>query len=62
MLKRFFPPRHFYSPIPSVDEINKNKIFKNTPRSLPRIDLNKKEQIKLLNIFKHYYNRIAFLY
>lgn len=62
ILKRFFPPGHFYSPIPSVDEIkkNENKIFKDIPRTLPGINLNEKEQIKLLNIFKQYYKTLPF--
>lgn len=61
-LKRFVPPGHFYSPIPGLDEIKRNeeRIFGHIPRSIPGIDLNEKEQLRLLNKFKDYYKELPF--
>ena len=56
-----FPPGHYHSPIPSIYEIKnlESKIF-HLPRSIPSVDLNEQEQIKLLEDFKEYYNEIPF--
>lgn len=61
-LKRFVPPGHFYSPIPSLDEIRQNekKIFQDIPTNVPGIDLNEQDQILLLNEFKKYYEELPF--
>ncbi len=47
---QFVPPGHFYSPIPSIDEIKQDeeKIFM-IPNDLPGVDLNKEEQIRMFN-------------
>jgi hypothetical protein len=59
-----FPPGHFYSPIPSIEEIKRSeeKIFhtKNMPREIPGIDLNEKGQLALLGEFKNYYKDMPF--
>ena len=56
-----FPPGHYYSPIPLVKEIKEkeSKIF-NFPNSIPSVDLNEEEQIRLLKIFKQYYDEMPF--
>ncbi|MEW6519395.1 MAG: class I SAM-dependent methyltransferase [Thermodesulfobacteriota bacterium] len=58
----FVPPGHFYSPIPSLEEIERDeiKIFGSIPRSIPGIDLHEAEQIKLLEDFCDYYQNIPF--
>lgn len=61
-IRRFVPPGHFYSPIPSLSEIRKNeeRIFGNIPRSIHGIDLNEEEQTRLFNTFRKYYNELPF--
>ena len=56
-----FPPGHFYSPIPSLKRIREeeSKIFK-TPRSIPGVDLNEDQQLRLLEEFKDYYRELPF--
>lgn len=58
---KLYPDGHFYSPIPSLDEIktNKDKIFLKD-KILHAIDLNEKGQVDLLNKFFHYYNDLPF--
>ncbi|ACK66071.1 conserved hypothetical protein [Rippkaea orientalis PCC 8801] len=57
-----FPPGHFYSPIPSIEEIKQkqDKIFGNFPQTLPGINLNIEEQLDLLKTFKPYYDEQPF--
>jgi hypothetical protein len=57
----FVPPGHFYSPIPSIDEIRKNEeeIFQ-IPKSIPAVDLNEGEQTRLINTFRKYYKELPF--
>ncbi len=59
---KFVPPGHFYSPIPSIEEIKKNeeKIFQNYPKNLLGIDLNEKEQLEFFEKFLKFYNEIPF--
>ena len=54
-------PGHFYSPIPSIDELKfkEEKIF-NIPRELPGINLNEEEQIRILDEIKCFYNEQPF--
>ena len=56
------PPGHFYSPIPSLDEImqNEEKIFRINSKYLPGIDLNEEEQLRLFKEFKTYYKDLQF--
>lgn len=57
----FVPPGHFYSPIPSLDEVRERaeKIFR-IPKSLPGIDLNEEEQWKFFAAIQKYYKEMPF--
>jgi len=57
------PPGHFYSPIPSIDEIRENeeKIFQ-VPGKIPAIDLNEEEQMLFFDAFREYYKELPFKY
>jgi len=58
-----FPPGHYYSPIPSINELKKdeNRIFKPIPRFIPGINLRIKEQLSLLDYsFYSFYNELPF--
>jgi len=59
---RFVPPGHFYSPIPSMDEIirDDSKIFGDIPRNIDGLDLHEAEQLRLLNQFVAYYDEMPF--
>jgi predicted O-methyltransferase YrrM len=56
------PPGHYYSPIPSLEEIKlKDKeIFDNIPRELPGINLNESAQVDLFHQFQQYYHELPF--
>ena len=60
--KTFVPPGHFYSPIPSIEEIKlkEDEIYTNIPLSIPGIELNIGEQIDLFQKFKEYYKELPF--
>ena len=57
-----FPAGHFYSPIPSPDEIRRDQdtIFAEHPRQLPGIDLNEDAQLALLESFLPFYDQMPF--
>ena len=57
-----FPPGHFYSPIPSLDDLRQREaaIFRVWPRELPGIDLQVEGQLALLEAFRPYYDEIPF--
>lgn len=57
-----FPSGHFYSPIPSLEDIRERDaaIFNNWPPELPGIDLNVEGQLALLDAFLPYYREIPF--
>ncbi len=59
---RFVPPGHFYSPIPSIVEVMKDRerIWSAPPSSLPGIDLNDAGQLALLDEFDGYYRELPF--
>lgn len=59
---RFVTPGHFYSPIPSLDEIKRDesKIFGSIPRNIIGLELHEAEQLKLLNDFVAYYDEMPF--
>lgn len=61
-LKRFVPPGHFFSPIPSLDEIRKDesRIFESIPRDIIGVELHEPEQLTLLNELANYYNDMPF--
>ncbi|HLL77564.1 MAG TPA: class I SAM-dependent methyltransferase [Pyrinomonadaceae bacterium] len=56
-----FPPGHFYSPIPSIEEVERDaeRIFK-IPGSLPGIDLNEAGQLELLAALEQFYPEMPF--
>lgn len=58
----FVPPGHFYSPIPSLEEIrgDESRIFGSVPRNILGIDLHEAEQLKLLEDFAQYYVEMPF--
>lgn len=57
-----FPPGHYYSPVPSKEEILKKEqqIFGIRKKEIGGVDLNEKEQLELLEKIKKYYNEIPF--
>jgi predicted O-methyltransferase YrrM len=61
-LKTWVPPGHFFSPIPSIDEVRlkEKEIFNSIPKKIPGVDLNEEEQINLFNKFKEYYKEQPF--
>jgi hypothetical protein len=61
-LKIFVPPGHFYSPIPSLDEIRRDesKIFGSVHPNIIGLELHEAEQLKLLNDFVAYYKEMPF--
>jgi predicted O-methyltransferase YrrM len=54
------PPGHFYSPIPSIKEIEEDEslIFESIPHEIKGICLQEAEQLNLLNKLVEYYNEI----
>lgn len=56
------PAGHFYSPIPSLDELKpqEQEIFDNIPAVLPDIDLNVREQLEWLDRLKTFYRELPF--
>jgi hypothetical protein len=51
-----WPPGHFYSPIPALDEIraSEERVFR-FPEQLPGIDLNEPGQLRLLEQLSFFY-------
>ena len=60
--RNFVPPGHFYSPIPSLDDIRRNeaRIFGSIPKDIGGIENHEEEQLKLLEGFVEYYNEMPF--
>lgn len=60
--QRFVPPGHFYSPLPSLDEVARDdaRIFGEPPRTLAGIDLQEPAQMELLASFVRFYNEMPF--
>lgn len=58
----FVPPGHFYSPIPSLNEVRSNeaRIFGSISRNIPGVELRESEQLKLLEGFCQYYESMPF--
>jgi predicted O-methyltransferase YrrM len=58
----FVPPGHFYSPIPSLDEIRKDesRIFGSVPRNIAGVDLHEDEQLRLLETLAAFYEEMPF--
>lgn len=61
-LNKFVPPGHFYSPIPSLDEIQRDesKIFGKPLPGKIGIELHEEEQLKLLGDFIAFYKEMPF--
>lgn len=53
--RRFFPPGHFYSPLPSSDEVDAAFARGGFGPPFPAIDLNEAEQVARLERFAGYY-------
>lgn len=60
--KTWMSPGHFYSPIPSIDEIRARdaELFGPPPPSLPGIDLRADKQIALLRELARFYGELPF--
>lgn len=61
--KGVFPPGHYYSSIPSFENIKKNEARiwkKELPRNIEGINLNTDEQLQLFEEFKKYYKELPF--
>jgi len=58
----FVPAGHFYSPIPSFEEIQRDesRIFGNYSQDIFGVELNETEQLELLNRFVVYYGGMPF--
>jgi predicted O-methyltransferase YrrM len=59
----FFPEGHYYSPVVNVDEVKarENEIWqRDSPTSLPGIDLNENAQLALIKSFTKFYPEIPF--
>ncbi len=54
---QFAPPGHFYSPIPSLDEVRRDEahLFGALPRQFPDLDLHERKQLELLASLRLYY-------
>ncbi len=60
--KTLFPPGHFYSPLPCIDDIRQREdiLFNRSQKSLLGIDLNEKEQLSMLELFTQHYKDLPF--
>ncbi len=60
--KTWVPPGHFYSPVPSKDEVRARAqaIFDRSVRDVAGIDLNEPQQLALLEEIKRFYPEIPF--
>ena len=56
------PPGHFYSPIASIPEIERDEelIFGKIESSIPGIDMNEAEQLRLLETFAPFHDEMPF--
>lgn len=59
---QFVPPGHFYSPIPSIENVKMKEaeIYGNTPSEIQGIDLNVINQLDLFEKFIEYYKELPF--
>jgi hypothetical protein len=60
--KTWVPPGHYYSPIPSLEEIKlkEERVFQDIPKELIGINLNESRQISLFQEFIQYYKDLPF--
>jgi hypothetical protein len=59
---KFVPPGHYYSPIPSIEEVKQkeNVLWGPSPKTLKAIDLNEEEQLRVFDEFSGYYGSLPF--
>jgi predicted O-methyltransferase YrrM len=59
---KFVPPGHFYSPVPSQDDVNRDavRLFGTPGPTIPGIELNEAKQLALLEEIKGYYRDLSF--
>lgn len=59
---RHVPPGHFYSPMPSVDDVKRDadRLFAPPPPTLPGIELHEDRQLDLLDEITGYYADLSF--
>lgn len=57
--KTLYLPGHFYSPIPCIEELRKNKDYL-YDTTLPGMDLNDARQVALLDVFQKFYSEMPF--
>lgn len=59
--RQYFLPGHYYSPIPSLEEVKKDeeRLFSN-PKTIPGVDLNVEGQVALLDRLKSFYETFPF--
>lgn len=57
-----FPPGHFHSPIPDLDQIaaDANRIFAPSPREIAGVDLREAAQLELFEALASYYDELPF--
>lgn len=60
--QQFVPPGHFYSPLPSVEEIlrDESKIFGPVSKDILGVDLRESDQLRLLEEFIPFYSEMPF--
>lgn len=60
--KTQFEPGHFYSPYPSLEEMEKRKkhIFDRSRREISGIDIREKQQLDLLKVIKNCYKDLPY--
>ncbi len=59
---QWVPPGHYYSPIPSLDDVQRREavIFGAVPREVPGVDLNEAGQLELLEALQVFYRDLPF--
>lgn len=57
-----FPPGHFYSPIPSLEEVRRDerRIFGRAEKEVPGVDMREAEQVRLVEAFAPFYAQMPF--
>lgn len=62
VFKSLFPPGHYYSPIPSIEDIKarEDTIFRKSQRRIAGVELNESTQLDLLKCFEEYYAEMPF--
>lgn len=60
--RTFYPPGHFYSPVPDIEKIKtiQDRVFAIPGKDIPGIDLREDDQMRLLDQLKTYYGDLPF--